>query len=209
MSTSGLGWWPAGSTVPRVGRARSVAGGVDQQIVVVRYRDKSYGKAFQHTISRHTYRKSQPKTTEPQPLRLNRPGMSGDSTSADHHEQFRRDERIGHQPLSIDDDLHPPVNSTIRVRRCRQYPTAAIPLGIHPGLWRGGGPQPPGVWTSLPTTPGGHASSPFAAADGSRQLRRPLEQARPRRIVVVGLTKISLWPCCRLSQKSSRFPAQT
>jgi hypothetical protein len=76
----------------------------DLETVEVRYHDKSYGKALPHTISRHAHPKARPETAEPEP-----PAATGIDylalTAAAHHEQLRRDERIGYHALygSIDD----------------------------------------------------------------------------------------------------------
>jgi len=75
------------------------------ETVEVRYRDKSYGKALPHIISRHTHPKAKPETPEPEP-----PPATGidylSLTAAAHHEQIRRDERIGYHALysTSDDD---------------------------------------------------------------------------------------------------------
>lgn len=81
----------------------------DLETVEVRYRDKSYGKALLHTISRHAHPKARPETAEPEP-----PSPTGIDyltlTAAAHHEQLRRDERIGYHALygqSGDDDQIP------------------------------------------------------------------------------------------------------
>ena len=70
----------------------------DLETVEVRYRDKSYGKALLHTISRHAHPKARPETAEPEP-----PSPTGIDyltlTAAAHHEQLRRDERIGYPAL--------------------------------------------------------------------------------------------------------------
>jgi hypothetical protein len=81
----------------------------DLETVEVRYRDKPYGKALPHTISRHAHPKARPETPEPEP-----PAATGIDylalTAAAHHQQLRRDERIGYHALygdngqlSIDD----------------------------------------------------------------------------------------------------------
>jgi putative transposase len=70
----------------------------DLETVEVRYRDKSYGKAVPHTISRHAHPKATPETSTPAP-----PATTGINylalTAAAHHEQVRRDERIGYHAL--------------------------------------------------------------------------------------------------------------
>jgi len=77
----------------------------DLETVEVRYRDKSYGKALPHIISRHTHPKAKPEAPEPEP-----PPATGidylSLTAAAHHEQIRRDERIGYHALysTSDDD---------------------------------------------------------------------------------------------------------
>ena len=77
----------------------------DLETVEVRYRDKSYGKALPHTISRHTHPKAKPEIPEPEP-----PATGIDYlalTAAAHHEQLRRDERIGYHALYGDDGQIP------------------------------------------------------------------------------------------------------
>jgi putative transposase len=70
----------------------------DLETVEVRHRDKSYGKALPHIISRHTHPKAKPETTEPEsPPRTGIDYLS--LTAAAHHEQIRRDERIGYHAL--------------------------------------------------------------------------------------------------------------
>ena len=75
----------------------------DLETVEVRYHDKSYGKALPHTISRHTHPKARPETAEPES-----PPQTGIDylalTAAAHHEQLRRDERIGYHALYGDSD---------------------------------------------------------------------------------------------------------
>src|SRR6476660_2130663 len=80
----------------------------DLETIEVRYRDKSYGKALPHTISRHAHPKAKPETPEPEPAA----GTGIDYlalTAAAHHEQLRRDERIGYHALygSSDDGQIP------------------------------------------------------------------------------------------------------
>lgn len=74
----------------------------DLETVEVRYHDKSHGKALPHTISRHAHPKAKPETVEPEP-----PNPTGidylELTAAAHHEQLRRDERIGYHALYGDD----------------------------------------------------------------------------------------------------------
>ena len=70
----------------------------DLETIEVRYRDKSFGKALPHTISRHTHPKAKPETPEPEPAA----GTGIDYlalTAAAHHEQLRGDERIGYHAL--------------------------------------------------------------------------------------------------------------
>ena len=66
----------------------------DLETVEVRYREKSYGKALPHIISRHTHPKAKPETSEPAPRSTGIDYLS--LTAAAHHEQIRRDERIGY-----------------------------------------------------------------------------------------------------------------
>ena len=80
----------------------------DLETVEVRYRDKSYGKALPHIISRHTHPKAKPETSQPAPPRST--GIDYLSlTAAAHHEQIRRDERIGYHALdsTFDDERDP------------------------------------------------------------------------------------------------------
>ncbi|MDA3660362.1 DDE-type integrase/transposase/recombinase [Mycobacterium xenopi] len=78
----------------------------DLETVEVRYRDKSYGKALPHTISRHTHPKAKPETPQPEP-----PAATGIDylalTAAAHDEQLRGDERIGYHALYGQDDQIP------------------------------------------------------------------------------------------------------
>jgi len=78
----------------------------DLETVEVRYRDKSYGKALPHTISRHAHPKARPETPEPEP-----PAATGIDylalTAAAHHQQLRRDERIGYHALYGDNGQIP------------------------------------------------------------------------------------------------------
>jgi putative transposase len=76
----------------------------DLETVEVRYHDKSYGQAVPHIISRHAHPKAKPEVPEPEP-----PAVTGIDyltlTAAAHHEQIRRDERIGYHALySTSDD---------------------------------------------------------------------------------------------------------
>jgi hypothetical protein len=70
----------------------------DLETVEVRYRDKSYGKALPHSISRHAHLKARPEIPETEP-----PAATGIDylalTAAAHHEQLRGDERIGYHAL--------------------------------------------------------------------------------------------------------------
>jgi putative transposase len=70
----------------------------DLENIEVRYRDKSYGRAVPHRITRHTHPKARPETPEPTP-----PPPTGIAylhlvTDA-HHQQLAADERIGFQAL--------------------------------------------------------------------------------------------------------------
>jgi putative transposase len=72
----------------------------------VRYRDKSYGKALPHAISRHAHPKAKPETSESES-----PASTGIDylalTAAAHHEQLSGDERIGYHALYGDDGQIP------------------------------------------------------------------------------------------------------
>jgi hypothetical protein len=67
-------------------------------IGLLRYGDRSYGKALPHIISRHTHPKAKPEASPPGP-----PAATGidylSLTAAAPHEQIRRDERIGYHAL--------------------------------------------------------------------------------------------------------------
>jgi hypothetical protein len=92
----------------------------DLETVQVRYRDKSFGTAVPHTISRHAHPKAKPETPESEsPPRTGIDYLA--LTAAAHHEQLRGDERIGYHALygqdgeipgqlSID-DLQPSVDA--------------------------------------------------------------------------------------------------
>jgi putative transposase len=69
----------------------------DLETVEVRYHDKSYGKALPHIISRHTHPKAKTETGPPEPPRTGIDYLA--LTAAAHHEQIRRDERIGYHAL--------------------------------------------------------------------------------------------------------------
>ena len=70
----------------------------DLQTIEVRYREKSFGAAVAHTITRHTHPKARPETPSSPP-----PAATGIDylalTAAAHHEQLRHDERIGYHAL--------------------------------------------------------------------------------------------------------------
>ncbi|TVS74569.1 DDE-type integrase/transposase/recombinase, partial [Mycobacterium helveticum] len=76
----------------------------DLEAVEVRYRDKSFGKALPHTISRHAHPKARPETPQPEPppateidyLRL---------TADAHHAQLSREERIGFNSIYINGQI--------------------------------------------------------------------------------------------------------
>jgi putative transposase len=69
----------------------------DLETVEVRHHDKSFGKALPHIISRHTHPKARPETAACEPPRTGIDYLS--LTAAAHHEQIRRDERIGYHAL--------------------------------------------------------------------------------------------------------------
>ena len=118
----------------------------DLETVEVRYRDKSFGTAVPHTISRHAHPKAKPETPESEP-----PPRTGIDylalTAAAHHEQLRGDERIGYHalygqttarsPASYPSTTFSPASTPTTTVRCRrEYSTAAITLGIHPDAVR-------------------------------------------------------------------------
>lgn len=78
----------------------------DLETIEVRYRDQSFGMAVPHTISRHVHPKARPETPAPEP-----PPATGIDyltlTAAAHHQQLRRDERIGYHALYGADDQIP------------------------------------------------------------------------------------------------------
>ncbi|GFG55230.1 hypothetical protein MAGR_66710 [Mycolicibacterium agri] len=88
---------------PGVGWAQSGVGVLpfDLETVEVRYHDKSYGKALPHTISRHAHPKARPETAEPEPPPTGIDYLALTATA--HHEQLRRDERIGYHALYGED----------------------------------------------------------------------------------------------------------
>jgi putative transposase len=69
----------------------------DLETIEVRYRDRSFGNALAHTITRHAHPKARPETTDPAPPRTGIDYLA--LTAAAHHEQLRRDERIGYHAL--------------------------------------------------------------------------------------------------------------
>lgn len=76
----------------------------DLETVEVRYQDKSFGKALPHTISRHTHPKAKPETPEPEPPAAT--GIDYLTLTADaHHDQLRREERIGFNAIYSDGQI--------------------------------------------------------------------------------------------------------
>lgn len=76
----------------------------DLETVEVRCRDKSFGKALPHNISRHTHPKAKPETAEPEPL----PATGIDYltlTANAHHDRLSRDERIGYHAIYSEDQI--------------------------------------------------------------------------------------------------------
>jgi putative transposase len=70
----------------------------DMETIDVRYREKSYGKALPHTITRHAHPKARPEISPPEPAPST--GIDYLKLTADaHHEQLRRDQRIGYDAL--------------------------------------------------------------------------------------------------------------
>ncbi|WP_218020260.1 DDE-type integrase/transposase/recombinase [Nocardia anaemiae] len=82
----------------------------DMETIDVRYRDRSYGNALPHTITRHTHPKARPEIGEqPRPAT----GIDYLKLTADaHHEQLRRDQRIGYDALYRADTLDTQVGGT-------------------------------------------------------------------------------------------------
>jgi len=69
--------------------------------IQIRYRDKGYGKAVPHRITRHTHPKARPETsatTTPPPTGIDYLAMVADT----HHRQIADDERIGFHALYSD-----------------------------------------------------------------------------------------------------------
>jgi len=78
----------------------------DLETVEVRYRDKSFGKALPHIISRHSHPKAKPEA--PQPESPPATGIDYLTLTADaHHDQLRREERIGYHAIYSEDDQIP------------------------------------------------------------------------------------------------------
>ena len=76
----------------------------DLETVEVRYRDKSFGKALPHNISRHSHPKARPEIPQPEPP----PATEIDylTLTADaHHDQLRREERIGFNAIYSDGQI--------------------------------------------------------------------------------------------------------
>ena len=142
--------------------------------IEVRYHDKGDGQEVRTSSPRHTHPKAKPEMTELKPPRTGIDYLS--LTAAAHHEQLRRDERIGYHALySGCDDGRSPTSypstmflaSTQRARCRREYPTAAITLGVHPDAVRARPgashaarampgmerrwPVSAGVWTNAPS----------------------------------------------------------
>ncbi|WP_082392869.1 DDE-type integrase/transposase/recombinase [Nocardia arizonensis] len=70
----------------------------DMETIDVRYREKSYGKAVPHTITRHAHPKARPEISSPEPAAST--GIDYLKLTAQaHHEQLRRDQRIGYDAL--------------------------------------------------------------------------------------------------------------
>jgi putative transposase len=70
----------------------------DLEIIQVRYRDTSYGRAVPHRITRHTHPKARPETPEPAPAPATGIAYLQLVTDA-HHQQVAADERIGFHAL--------------------------------------------------------------------------------------------------------------
>jgi hypothetical protein len=85
----------------------------DLETIEVRYRDRSFGPAVAHTITRHAHPKARPETVEPTPAATGIDYLA--LTAAAHHEQLRDDERIGYHALygpSTDDQVPGPLSIT-------------------------------------------------------------------------------------------------
>ncbi|MFE3003258.1 DDE-type integrase/transposase/recombinase [Nocardia sp. NPDC059246] len=84
----------------------------DLETVEVRHRDRSYGQALPHTISRHAHPKAKPETPQPvaRPTGIDYLAL----TAATHDRALRADQRIGYHALYISshDDETPTQPST-------------------------------------------------------------------------------------------------
>ena len=69
----------------------------DLVTIEVRYREQSFGAAIAHTITRHAHPKARPETRDHTPAATGIDYLA--LTAAAHHEQLRRDERIGYHAL--------------------------------------------------------------------------------------------------------------
>ncbi|GAB90136.1 DDE-type integrase/transposase/recombinase [Gordonia rhizosphera] len=74
----------------------------DMETIEVRYKDASHGQALPHNITRHVHPKARPEIPEPPA----QPAATGIDylrlTAQTHHEQIRRDHRIGYDALFAD-----------------------------------------------------------------------------------------------------------
>jgi hypothetical protein len=74
----------------------------DLETLEVRYQNKGFGKALPHNITRHVHPKARPETTEQQTPPAT--GIDYLRLTADaHHEQIRREDRIGYHALYHDE----------------------------------------------------------------------------------------------------------
>ncbi|EUA35831.1 mu transposase family protein [Mycobacterium xenopi 3993] len=117
----------------------------DLETVEVRYRDKSYGKALPHTISRHTHPKAKPETPQPEPpaatgidyLALTAAPTTSSCAVMNASAITPSTARTTRSPVSYPSTIFSPPSMTIQKVRCRrEYSTAAITLGIHPDAVR-------------------------------------------------------------------------
>jgi transposase InsO family protein len=86
----------------------------DMETIDVRYREKSYGNALPHTITRHSHPKARPEIPAEEPAAPT--GIDYLKLTADaHHEQLRREARIGYHALygPADGQIHGQLGLTL------------------------------------------------------------------------------------------------
>lgn len=81
----------------------------DLETIEVHYRDKVYGRAVPHRITRHAHPKARPETLEPETDRAPATGIAYlQLVAGTHHEQVAADERIGFHALYSTGQPAPP-----------------------------------------------------------------------------------------------------